>query len=201
MNVHDTFYALNNNVIECAKMAKLLVLSDMGKMGQFMGKRLDELTFDGNCIWLFLFQESATSKFRHVLWLLRKCYILDLFIKVIRYQISSVKPLRNLKKTQISWQSYTSLHTSCLALLFTSEEPPKEPGGSYILHNTALPNVYIHRQFIRHKIRYLSAYSLKGNYECDYVWPALFLSRNMRLPPSQWGRINMSEISYITAYL
>ena len=34
-------------VIECGKLAKLLIVADRGTAGQYVGKRLDDIKFEG----------------------------------------------------------------------------------------------------------------------------------------------------------
>ena len=47
MNVHENYYRMMHSVIERAKVAKLLILSDMGKVGEYAGKNIDQINFDG----------------------------------------------------------------------------------------------------------------------------------------------------------
>jgi hypothetical protein len=49
MNVERTYYRVMSSTIEKAKIAKLLLLVEKGKVDQFVGKKLDEIDFDGNC--------------------------------------------------------------------------------------------------------------------------------------------------------
>jgi hypothetical protein len=48
MNVERTYYRVMSSTIEKAKIAKLLLLAEKGKVDQFVGKKLDEIDFDGN---------------------------------------------------------------------------------------------------------------------------------------------------------
>ena len=50
MNVHETHYRLLNSTIERAKVAKLLLLIDNGKASQFIGKKLEDVRFEGKTI-------------------------------------------------------------------------------------------------------------------------------------------------------
>ncbi len=36
-----------NPIIECGKLAKLLIIADNGMAGEFSGKRLQDITFEG----------------------------------------------------------------------------------------------------------------------------------------------------------
>ena len=47
MDVHHTHYRCMQSVIERAKVAKLLILCDNGKMSNYAGKKLDEINMDG----------------------------------------------------------------------------------------------------------------------------------------------------------
>ncbi len=47
LDVNQTFYTLLSTTIERAKVAKLLVLADQGQLGQFRGKSLQEIDFEG----------------------------------------------------------------------------------------------------------------------------------------------------------
>ena len=47
LDVEKTYYRLASSTIQKAKIAKLLILADLGKIDQFKGKTIDELNFDG----------------------------------------------------------------------------------------------------------------------------------------------------------
>ena len=47
MDVEKTFYRIASSTIEWAKIAKLLILADVGKLDNFKGKTLDDLDFEG----------------------------------------------------------------------------------------------------------------------------------------------------------
>lgn len=46
--VHRQYYRLQNDAVELAKVSKVLLLMDKGKLGEFRGKTLDELEINGN---------------------------------------------------------------------------------------------------------------------------------------------------------
>ena len=48
MNVHEMFYRQHSDVLEKAKVAKLLILADSGKMENFLGKKLEDINFEGS---------------------------------------------------------------------------------------------------------------------------------------------------------
>ena len=50
IDVHQTYYRCLENVIEKAKVAKLLVLCDEGRMGKFVGKKIEDIRFEGLCL-------------------------------------------------------------------------------------------------------------------------------------------------------
>lgn len=47
LNVHQTYYRVTSDVVEKAKLSKLLILADEGKVGQFVGKRLADVSYEG----------------------------------------------------------------------------------------------------------------------------------------------------------
>ena len=47
LDVERTYYRIASSVIQKAKIAKLLILADQGKIDQCKGKTLDQLNFDG----------------------------------------------------------------------------------------------------------------------------------------------------------
>jgi hypothetical protein len=49
LSVHKQFYRLQDDVIELAKIAKLLLAVESGKAHQFKGISMDDLDFDGMC--------------------------------------------------------------------------------------------------------------------------------------------------------
>ena len=50
MNVERTYYRVMSSTIEKAKIAKLLLLADQGKVDQFHGKALDDIDFESEYI-------------------------------------------------------------------------------------------------------------------------------------------------------
>lgn len=46
--VHRKFYRLQEDVIELAKISKLLLLIDGGKVNEFKNKNLDDIEINGN---------------------------------------------------------------------------------------------------------------------------------------------------------
>lgn len=46
--VHQKFYRLQEDVIELAKISKLLLLIDGGKVNEFKNKNLDDIEINGN---------------------------------------------------------------------------------------------------------------------------------------------------------
>ena len=68
MKVHQTFYRAMSSTIEHTKIAKLLILADSGKIAAYQGRRLEEVSFEGDfIIWssqlavVFLFTISYTN--------------------------------------------------------------------------------------------------------------------------------------------
>jgi hypothetical protein len=47
MNVERTYNRVMSSTIEKAKIAKILLLVENGEVNQFLGKKLDEIDFDG----------------------------------------------------------------------------------------------------------------------------------------------------------
>lgn len=47
MDVHHTYYRAMSDTIERAKIAKLLILADEGKIGNYAGKSLEDLQYEG----------------------------------------------------------------------------------------------------------------------------------------------------------
>ena len=47
LDVERTYYRIASSVIQKAKIAKLLILADQGKIDQCKGKTLDQLNIDG----------------------------------------------------------------------------------------------------------------------------------------------------------
>ena len=47
MQVHKINYRQTSNMLERVEIAKLLLIQDMGKVGQFFGKRLEDIQFEG----------------------------------------------------------------------------------------------------------------------------------------------------------
>lgn len=47
MDVEKNYYRVMSSCIERAKVAKLLMLSDTGRLDKFQGKKLSEINFDG----------------------------------------------------------------------------------------------------------------------------------------------------------
>ena len=47
MDVEKTYYRMMSGAIEKAKIAKLLMLADCGRLDKFQGKKLSDLKFDG----------------------------------------------------------------------------------------------------------------------------------------------------------
>ena len=49
--VHDTYYRTMSSVLEKGKIAKLLMLADDGNLGQYSGRSLDSIRYDGELVW------------------------------------------------------------------------------------------------------------------------------------------------------
>jgi len=47
LSVHRKFYRLQDDVIELAKVSKMLLAVEQGRASGLQGKRLDDLTFEG----------------------------------------------------------------------------------------------------------------------------------------------------------
>ena len=47
LDVERTYYRVMSSTLEKAKIAKLLILSDKGRLDEYHGKTLNELQFDG----------------------------------------------------------------------------------------------------------------------------------------------------------
>ena len=67
LDVEKTYYRLMSSTIEKAKVAKLLILADEGRVEDFKGKNLDEIQFDGRLAnsssWMLVVINSCTSSF------------------------------------------------------------------------------------------------------------------------------------------
>lgn len=50
IRVHREFYSFKDNTVELAKVSKILVAMDEGKIGQFSGKTLSEIQLDGELL-------------------------------------------------------------------------------------------------------------------------------------------------------
>lgn len=48
LSVHRRFYRLQDDVIELAKVSRLLLSVEEGKAAQFAGKSLDDINLEGN---------------------------------------------------------------------------------------------------------------------------------------------------------
>ena len=48
LNVHQEYYRQMSTVIECGKIAKLLILADSGAPGNYAGKRLQDINYEGH---------------------------------------------------------------------------------------------------------------------------------------------------------
>lgn len=48
LSVHKDFYRLQEDTIELAKISKLLLLVEQGKIHRFQGMSLDDITMEGN---------------------------------------------------------------------------------------------------------------------------------------------------------
>ena len=51
--VHRKFYRLQDDIIELAKISKLLIAVENGKAAQYSGISLDDLDLDGICLFLY----------------------------------------------------------------------------------------------------------------------------------------------------
>ena len=47
VNVHKQYYRLQDHTLELAKVSKLLIAVDEGRAGDFIGKKLDDITLEG----------------------------------------------------------------------------------------------------------------------------------------------------------
>jgi hypothetical protein len=47
LQVHDTYYRTLSNVVEKGPVAKLLILAERGKLGQFAGRTMEDISFEG----------------------------------------------------------------------------------------------------------------------------------------------------------
>jgi hypothetical protein len=47
VNIHEQVYRIHDSTIELAKISKLLMAVDCGKVGQFAGKKLDDIDLCG----------------------------------------------------------------------------------------------------------------------------------------------------------
>jgi hypothetical protein len=47
LNIHETVYRLHDSTVELAKVSRLLMAVDSGKMREFSGKSLDEIQLTG----------------------------------------------------------------------------------------------------------------------------------------------------------
>lgn len=54
MDVHRVHYRQTSDIIERVDIAKLLMIQDMGLVGRFKGKKLEEIQFDGSYLEIFV---------------------------------------------------------------------------------------------------------------------------------------------------
>lgn len=54
MDVHRVHYRQTSDIIERVDIAKLLMIQDMGLVGRFKGKNLEEIQFDGSYLEIFV---------------------------------------------------------------------------------------------------------------------------------------------------
>jgi hypothetical protein len=54
MDVHRIYYRQTSDIIERVDVAKLLLLQDLGLVGQFAGKRLKDIQMEGKKIQTFV---------------------------------------------------------------------------------------------------------------------------------------------------
>ena len=59
LNVHNEYYRNMSSVIEKAKIGRLLLMADEGKLGNFQGKKLADLQIDDIPVTLETEQEKA----------------------------------------------------------------------------------------------------------------------------------------------
>lgn len=50
LNIHETVYRLQDSTIELAKVSRLLMAVDSGRMQEFAGKTLDQIQLIGLCL-------------------------------------------------------------------------------------------------------------------------------------------------------
>jgi hypothetical protein len=63
VNIHESVYRLHDSTIEMAKVSRLLMAVDAGKLKNFAGKTLDQIEFTGTlvfeaCVYVVLFLTS-----------------------------------------------------------------------------------------------------------------------------------------------
>ena len=54
LDIHRTHYRAMSEVIEKVKIAKLLMVQDLGRVGQNVGKNLDNMTLEGMCLAIYV---------------------------------------------------------------------------------------------------------------------------------------------------
>jgi hypothetical protein len=59
VNIHESVYRLHDSTIELAKVSRLLMAVDAGKMQEYSGKSLDEILLTGNYFLMIDFHRST----------------------------------------------------------------------------------------------------------------------------------------------
>lgn len=68
MDVHMAHYRQTSDLLERVQVAKLLLIQDMGVVGKFVGKKLEEIQLEGK----FLYMYSATAVFNSQVFLIAR---------------------------------------------------------------------------------------------------------------------------------
>ena len=61
MDVHRIHYRQTSDMLERADVAKILLIQDLGLVGKYRGKRLEDIQLDGN-IFLYSYSNDALKK-------------------------------------------------------------------------------------------------------------------------------------------
>jgi hypothetical protein len=71
VNIHENVYRLHDSVIELAKVSRLLMAADAGKIAQFAGKKLQEINLQGKysiCFVQACFGRTAVERIQKQAW-------------------------------------------------------------------------------------------------------------------------------------